>query len=469
MPINVFDKLPQSFFNCLASGSSNRVYSDCLLTIYHQYDSEISYRIPRVRVRDALAVYLLENHVERLDDETEIDANYNVLANAVIRKFCSRDIGWIEEESDDATYEKHIIMTEQGVLLAEFLQQVMQPEREEFSSYIFNIYNILNNPEQWKQDPYVNALRAVYRNAKALSKSLKRLSTYIKKIIERMVREETLESLTENILEYCEGDFVREYARLTKQQNIHIYRSYIKSNLEEMQNDAELFELLVIGCCCEEEVDEPAGKDRVLDMIQMIRIFFTEEYDQIMREIKHKINIYLQIAIGRARFLRNRDQDTRGYVEQTIRILVDEMEELEWKDELPESMNGMFQLENNEFIDLDSVRYPRKVQAIRKASYAELEEMTEEDIENTKKAHAYEAANPDSREKMKRYLDLLMKGKKTISSDELPMDSHRDLLSSLSAVAYGEENGFKIEVEDGYTETQQMLIRRFRVEKEMDK
>lgn len=81
MPINVFDKLPQSFFNCLASGSSNRVYSDCLLTIYHQYDSEISYRIPRVRVRDALAVYLLENHVERLDDETEIDANYNVLAN----------------------------------------------------------------------------------------------------------------------------------------------------------------------------------------------------------------------------------------------------------------------------------------------------------------------------------------------------------------------------------------------------
>ena len=188
-----------------------------------------------------------------------------------------------------------------------------------------------------------------------------------------------------------------------------------------------------------------------------------------MREIKHKINIYLQIAIGRARFLRNRDQDTRGYVEQTIRILVDEMEELEWKDELPESMNGMFQLENNEFIDLDSVRYPRKVQAIRKASYAELEEMTEEDIENTKKAHAYEAANPYSREKMKRYLDLLMKGKKTISSDELPMDSHRDLLSSLSAVAYGEENGFKIEVEDGYTETQQMLIRRFRVEKEMDK
>ena len=38
------------------------------------------------------------------------------------------------------------------------------------------------------------------------------------------MREESLESLTENVLEYCEGDFIREYARLTKQQNIHMYR-----------------------------------------------------------------------------------------------------------------------------------------------------------------------------------------------------------------------------------------------------
>ena len=30
-------------------------------------------------------------------------------------------------------------MTEQGILLAEFLQQLRAPEREEFSSYIYNI------------------------------------------------------------------------------------------------------------------------------------------------------------------------------------------------------------------------------------------------------------------------------------------------------------------------------------------
>ncbi len=48
---NLFDALPIGFFNCLASGSSNRIYSDCLLLIYHEYDREITYRIARSRIR----------------------------------------------------------------------------------------------------------------------------------------------------------------------------------------------------------------------------------------------------------------------------------------------------------------------------------------------------------------------------------------------------------------------------------
>ena len=156
--MNLFDKLPAGFFNCLASGSSNRVYSDCLLLIYHEYDREITYRIDRNRVRDAVAVYLLENHVRSLGDDGEEDGSCSQMANAVIRRFCSKEVGWLEEETDDATYEKYIMMTEQGVLLAEFLQQMMKPEREEFSSYIFQIYNILHNPGQWEEEPYVNGL-----------------------------------------------------------------------------------------------------------------------------------------------------------------------------------------------------------------------------------------------------------------------------------------------------------------------
>ena len=82
--MNLFDTLPGSFFNCLASGSSNRIYADCLLLIYHEYDREITYRIPRSQVRDALAVYLMEHQIEHLEEEPEENTNYNELANGVI-------------------------------------------------------------------------------------------------------------------------------------------------------------------------------------------------------------------------------------------------------------------------------------------------------------------------------------------------------------------------------------------------
>lgn len=461
----LFDVIPSCFFNCLSSGSNSGVYSDCLQIIYEQYDREISYRIARSYIRDALASYLLENHVEFLDGEDGSGdrKNYNDLANGIIRKFSSKEVGWLEEENDDATYEKHIIMTEQGILLSEFLQQLRAPEREEYSSYIYNIYNVLRNEEQWSQDPYVEGLKNIYRNAKLLSKALKRLSTFIKKIIERMVREESLESLTENIIEYCNGDFIREYARLTKQQNIHIYRSFIRSKLESMRNDREIFELLVIGCAVEEELEEEAAKEQVLDMIQRTRGFLSEDYDSIMKEIKHKINVYLQIAVGRARFLRNREASIRGNVEQTIQYIAEEMKELGWKMDLPVEMGALFLLERNEFIDRSSIRFPRKAQAIRKQTVADLEEMTEEDLEKARKAHEKEAYNPYSKEKMKIYLEKVMGDKKRVSSDALPMDSKRDLLCAMSAVAYGEENGYEIHTEDGYVETNGMILRRFEI------
>lgn len=36
---------------------------ECLELIYRQYEREITYCIPRNQIRDALAIYLLENHV----------------------------------------------------------------------------------------------------------------------------------------------------------------------------------------------------------------------------------------------------------------------------------------------------------------------------------------------------------------------------------------------------------------------
>lgn len=462
----VFKMVPAGFFNNLASGSNQRIYADCIQLIYKEYEREISYRIPRNRIRDSLAIYFLEHHVELSNEDYSGDKTANDMAAAVLRKFLSRETGWLDEEIDDATYEKQIVMTENGIALAEFLNQLEKPEKEEFSSYIYNIYNTLNNPEQWRDNPYVNGIKNINKNARQLSKALKKLSTFIRTIIEKMVQEKTLESLTENILEYCEGNFIREYSRLTKQQNIHIYRMFIRSKLESMITDESVFESIVEDCVREEGLEYGEAQDAVLDMIQATKRFLVEDYDQIMRDIKHKINVYLQIAVGRARFIRNREHDIRGNVERTMRYIMEELTDLSMKDNLPEEMNALFTMDRHEFLDEGSIRYPRKNQTIKEPVMAEIEEMTEEALQAAKEAQQREAYNPYSSDLMKLYLEKKMGDSRSIVSEELPLNSKNDMLANLSSIAYAKDNGFDIEVLDGYYEANDMILRRFKITRE---
>jgi len=461
MAPNVFNRIPSGFFNLLSSGSDNINNAGCLLEIYSQYDMEVSYRISRKQLRDALALYILENNLSFLEEEA--DEKSSDVANSIIRKFTDEECGWLTEETDDATYEKFIIMTEVGIALSEFLLALEQPEKVEYSSYIYNIYNTLMNSDQWKSDPYVNAVKAVYNNAKALAKSLKRLSTFIRKKIEELTRETSLEVITEHLLEYCDGDFIREYARLTKQQNIHMYRSHIRSKLDEIVNNPEMHELIVTGCAIEEDISEDAAEDFVLEMVENTKKFLNEDYDRIMRDIKHKINMHIHIAVGRIRFIRNSGKDAQGNVEQVLKLLRTSIDEGSLLDELSEEMVKLYKFDKNEYIDTASLWSPRKSKVIKKAVTTETETLTQADKDDAITALEKEAYNPYSKKKMKLFLEDRMRGKDEIDSAQLPLSNKTELLSDISAVAYCEENGFEITVEDGYLEANDMILRRFKI------
>ena len=116
---NLFDTIPSGFFNCLANSSNNVLYAGCLQVIYEQYDREVCYQIKRNIIRDTIALYLVENHFDLSEDESQRSPSDR--ASDILRRFCEKEIGWLEEELDESTYEKNIVKTEQGIRLAEFL------------------------------------------------------------------------------------------------------------------------------------------------------------------------------------------------------------------------------------------------------------------------------------------------------------------------------------------------------------
>ena len=460
---NLFDTIPRGFFNYLSSGSQNRVYADCLEVIYREYDRQISYRLPRGEVRDAVAMYLLENHVQLEGEEDQGIRNGQDAANAVLRKFTDENVGWLEEETDDETYEKQIMMTERGVQLAEFLQSLRAQEKEEYAGFIIHIYDLLNNRDVWKEHPYINGLKAIHKNAKMLSGALKKLTTYIRRHIERLAREETLESLTENLIEYLEGGFIREYARLTRQQNVHVYRARIRPEMNRLRDDPDLLKRLTEDCMTEENLPRRLAEDQVLDMIEAASRFLFLDYDRMMEDIHGKINTYLTIAVGRARFLRSQEKDLRGSVERMIHRLLEETAETGLREELPEELQALFLLDGQEYLDEESMRYPRRYRRVTRETETEFTGLDEADAARQLEAQRREAYDPFSRERSRAWLETLLQNRQGIAASELGLRNQDDLLMALSAAAYAQENGFNIQVQEDFAETETTLIRNFTI------
>ena len=446
--MNVFDIIPSDFFNCLAGKSNNRVYADCLELIHNQNDKEISGRLERSYLRDVLAAFLLENHLDLTDEENNANAG-NDEANFVLRKFIS--VGWLEEYQDDSTFEKYIIMTDNGIALADFLQKLKNPTTPEFSNYILNIYNRFKSKEfENKQELYNFILKPTFSDAKALSSDLKKLSTSIKKIIEKMNHEGSLESLTENIISYCDGDFIKEYSRLVHQQNIHIYRNFITHKLDEMKQP-EYFNLLCTELLAEE---------RVYEMIDSTKKFLHDDYNKIMDDIKLKINTYIHIAIARERMLRNKGLDIRGVVEQTLRILISSENSSE-----KEELGNLFNIQKYEYVDQSSVMYPHKSQQILHNTESDYFELSKEEIERQKYILEQESHNPYSKDQMKKYMDDLFMQNEIIDNSQFNYSNKEDILKSLAAVSYAKENGYLIETDGTYIESENYITKHWRARK----
>ena len=460
--MKVFDSIPDGFFNLLASSANHRAYADCLELLFSQYDKEISYRLERAYLRDVLAAFLLENHLD-LSDEENLMSSGNDEANFVLRKFISA--GWLEEDQDDTTFEKYIVMTDNGIELAKFLQRLKRPATPEFSSYILNIYNRFNSKEyENKQELYNFILKPTFSDAKSLSSDLKKLSTSIKKIIEKMNHEGSLESLTENIISYCDGDFIKEYSRLVHQQNIHIYRNFITRKLDELKQQ-EHFTLLCTELLSEEkshrnQISNMEAEERIYEMIDSTKKFLHDDYNKIMDDIKQKINTYIHIAIARERMLRNKGLDIRGVVEQTLRVLISSEETLENIE-----TEALFNLQKFEYIDQSSLMYPHKSQQVLHNTESEYFELSKEELERQKYILEQESHNPYSKDEMKKYMADLYSQNEIVDNETFNYSNKEDILKSLAAVSYAKENGYSIETDGTYIENENYVTKHWRARK----
>lgn len=189
--------------------------------------------------------------------------------------------------------------------------------------------------------------------------------------------------------------------------------------------------------------------------------FLSDDYDKIMSDIKRKINVYLTLAIGRAHFLINHDENTQGYIEQTMKFLIEEFGDSDSDMTLPYDAGGLFNIFTQGYIDRKSLSFPKSRRAIERADASEDVHLSDEEIQQAREEQLKEAYNPYSKDLMKKYVLKLMGNNRELFARDIPVKQRSDVLTVISSAAYALENGFDIEIEDGYIENGGYVIRDF--------
>ena len=200
-------------------------------------------------------------------------------------------------------------------------------------------------------------------------------------------------------------------------------------------------------------------------MIDSTKKFLHDDYNKIMDDIKQKINTYIHIAIARERMLRNKGLDIRGAVEQTLRILISSEENGTDFETL--ETGALFNLQKYEYVDQSSIMFPHKSQQVLHNTESDYFELSEEEIQKQKYILEQESLNPYSKDEMKKYMDELFRQSENRVIDNNTFDYSRkeDVLKALAAVSYAKENGYLIETDGTYIESENFITKHWRARK----
>ena len=119
--MNLFSQLPEKFFHGLTS-RNREVYVNCMERIYRMSGDAISYKMDASRVRDAIAVYLMETQTALVAEEEGETFDEPVLLRpaAIIAQLIR--YGWLARELQEDQYGEDIYITKPAILMLRFVE-----------------------------------------------------------------------------------------------------------------------------------------------------------------------------------------------------------------------------------------------------------------------------------------------------------------------------------------------------------
>ena len=424
---HLFEILPPQFFKPL-TGKYRREYADCIMLLLNSFKPEISYGVNREIVVRALTDYFEVDDAEMTFDEETYVSDARDKANGVIAML--KSCGWIEYEQE-TNHQLNVVLYEYAIPIIESMNRVIREEEAEYQGIISQIHASLQNKDLYSK-PYELIIKGVQENTERLLSELKKLNASIKRHMEKQTNDMEADEILNHFFEYHQNIGSKAYLRMKTSENISYFRSAIIERLEYLLETPEIMDRAVSGYMeVEEKTDETAAYDNVVQMLLDVKSSFYR-LDDIIEEIDRKHTRYMRNAVMRARFLLATGNNLEGKLSQILNQYVEELNGGAPEESMDEAENELLRLAAlypQNYISPESLQSIPVVKAPGKVDeLSEENRMSEEERRLYKEALRMKNRNRFSRKNINAFVMALLKDRKRMPVNEIPVESRRDLL-----------------------------------------
>ncbi|MDA3931303.1 MAG: DUF5716 family protein [Tenericutes bacterium] len=462
--MNVFDVIPNNFFNLL-SGKNRSIYVNCLLELFRVYEQGsilgMDKNIARQAIEDYLDLNPLEEELEDQDEETELTNRDR--ANQIIRRLEKTE--WIDIDVNN-NYEEILNFRDYSITIIEALQEISndsfydntEDDGHEFRGYIYTSYSLLKSD----YGEYGMVLDQVYKNTLAFVREIRKLDSRLKYYIKTIVDHSEIKDLINYLVNYKAELMDKAYRRLKTSDNINKYRADIIRKLEEIQEDKFIMETLAKEYLVKAHNNYDMAMMRVNKKIDdIIDIYNSVSY--IIDEIDHKNKVYVNTTIAKIKFLLSDDENVISKLSKILSFTAESIKDNQTNIAM-NTIRPMFTLSTYLQISKESLYTPRGIYKHIENQFLEENDNRFDQILRDEFYKEFEIQY--SEEVIQKYLDEYFRKNALIKASEIINDDMSDegILRLLYILVYaGVEMNYFIQPLDNKIDNSRFIIDDFEI------
>lgn len=428
---NIFSAFPAAFFNVL-TGVNRELIQRALSALYERTSYGTSYTLTYDEACLLIEDILDSESFEVDSGDEKLNSNHE-RALFVLRRL--RACEWISEEIGE-NYQRFLHFQDYAVEILQAVRKISSGESEEYSGFIFAIYQLLRSVDPVNGDL---ALERCASNTEDLFRQLASLNTNIKNYIQLLMKDENrenLHALMEMLLEDYQAKVIdRAYYNLTTKDNPEKFREYILTRISLIREDEMLMDSMTRQKMERKDIPYEEANRKILEQLDYMESCFST-IGELMDEIDRKNHKYITSALARITFLLEAHEDLEGKINRILKALM--------KGTLDPS--ELFQLYKISYLDEESL-YTMKRKRLRvKQSFAEEIEFDETALREFEELLAME--QKFSRQSVEQHMLDLLKERRQINAGSMDLSNFESFTFLVLGYLYGHDENSAVEIED---------------------